>query len=254
MLWTSPIGPRLPSASEVAAAAPALARLIGVTGKARLTCAVMDDGGLRECKVAAEGPAGWSFGSSAVDLAESYRTVPPVAQGNGGRQNVTVRMAFAAGDLPAFEPHTPGTARARALARRVLDASNVAFPNDESRKKLKLIVDISAYMTDPAIVSDVRAALEVAYIKANDQIMEDLADILASQHSEALLAEAATFQYSPAGTALRARVTADDPKLDAALERLCALIGLDAREAFCANHECAVQPTPVSPAPSTRKP
>jgi TonB family protein len=72
---------RKPTEPEVAGWFPLRARADRVSGRATIDCAVTRGGGLSDCRVASESPAGYGFGDAALMMAPSFAMEAPAAKG-----------------------------------------------------------------------------------------------------------------------------------------------------------------------------
>lgn len=85
---------RQPTEARLTEAWPAAARQAGVSGKVVMNCMVAYDGGLEDCRVLTETPAGMGFGAAALSLTGQYQLSPNVdgQSTTGGRMLVPVRF------------------------------------------------------------------------------------------------------------------------------------------------------------------
>lgn len=71
----------VPSANDMARAAPGRAASEGVSGTTILFCKVREDGRLEACKVESEVPAGWGFGDASLSLVGKFQMKPQKRDG-----------------------------------------------------------------------------------------------------------------------------------------------------------------------------
>lgn len=82
-----------PTGEDLAWAYPERAGRLGVSGKAKMECAVAPNGRLMKCKLIEESPAGMGFGEAALALAPHFQmTSPP--PGQTGPAEVTIPLVF----------------------------------------------------------------------------------------------------------------------------------------------------------------
>lgn len=89
---------RRPTPTQLAEAWPAAAKQAGTSGKVLMDCLLTYDGGLKDCRVISETPAGMGFGPAALGLTRLYQ-LQPVVDGQSatdGRIIVPVRFQAAA--------------------------------------------------------------------------------------------------------------------------------------------------------------
>jgi protein TonB len=88
---------RLPTPDQLARVYPERAKRMGITGQATLSCLVGADGGVRDCRVTAETPAGQGFGEAAMKLTRYFQMRPQTVDGTpveGGRVQVPIRFSL----------------------------------------------------------------------------------------------------------------------------------------------------------------
>jgi TonB family protein len=84
---------RVPSTADIGIAYPRAAFRKGLSGSVVLDCASENDGGLADCRVVSENPAGHGFGLAALRLSRNYRLEPPSTQ-NSSRQPDRVKFGL----------------------------------------------------------------------------------------------------------------------------------------------------------------
>ncbi|WP_293907672.1 TonB family protein [Phenylobacterium sp.] len=232
---------KAPSAVAIGQAAPPLAAMLGVEGVARLTCTEQADGGIGACVVAAEGPMGWGYGAAALRLSTAYR-LAPTADGAGRR--VSLRVAFPAVEFaPRITVQPRIASESIELVRRLLDqASGRADVTRQIDRQLDAIAAAPHDGVDPQVADAVMVAMRAAFNLAFAQLLDRLADMLASRFSNAQLAEALAFRDSAAAHALDESMPALNAAAISAARRNASIIASEARGEFCKTHDCAQQP------------
>lgn len=252
-----------PNADEVAEAFPKIALMLGLEGRASISCDVSAKGVLEHCVVVSESPAGLGFGSATAALAKTFKMKPKTVDGvpvNGG----TVRIPMAYKLPPRPKPDTSTvigadvfgapSALALQLARQMVDAQGFG---SETQVQMELsLLDLGEASTpgvDAATRQDAVVALRAAYAADMEAMKGDVVHAYATTFTEAELEDMATFFSSPGGQALKLR----GPSVGAAMIRLgpkhSELVLATARKAFCEKHPCEVAANPPTP-PETAPP
>lgn len=85
---------RKPTGEDLRAAWPTAALRRGVSGQAVLACQVNVQGGLEDCQVESETPAGYGFGSAALLLVPSFQMKPEMKDGQPQVSSVRIPISF----------------------------------------------------------------------------------------------------------------------------------------------------------------
>lgn len=234
---------------------PLAADVLGVSGAVRLTCEAQADGALKNCVVAAEAPAKWGFGRSALGLARGYRLEALAEGATSSPQLVTVRIALPPQPRNVEPPPAPQSAASYAAARKLLAA---VTRNAGYREQAPMIVTSLTRRLDPTLIPSVESAVRAAVPRAVDRMLEDVASILASEYSEAQLAPMVAFLSSPIGMSANAKAAILEEPVSAAVRRHQAMVAAEAWGTFCADRKCPTggpsAATAADPEHSTRQP
>lgn len=238
-----------PSLLTLLSATPLAANILGVSGRARLTCTASPDGILETCIVAAEAPAGWKYGEAAIGLSKRYRLEPAT-----GDRSVALRVNFT--PMPVIPPDAPPTATsvgAKAMARKLVERSD---PQAIVSARLPSMISTLTREVDSAVAPKAEAAIRAGMPRAVDRLIDDLASFIAAEYDEAALVAMVAFQSSPAGKSASMKGPALEASIVAAVRRHQAFVASEARAAFCAGRDCAAPQALVAASPdaSTRKP
>lgn len=230
---------RAPSTERINGGAPPAATMMGVSGAARLTCAAKPDGALADCVVAAEAPLGWAFGKSAVRLARLYR-LEPAAEAIAADRRIALRIAFEPAAIEAIGPApTPKSAAAAAMARKLIQ---VSMPEGSLTEQLPVLVTAMTANLDPRLAPGVEAAVKAGMAVGLDRVLDDVANVVASQYGEAELAPMLAFMTSSAGKSVATKGPALEAAVTEALQRLQVVVSDTARAEFCAGRDCGAAP------------
>lgn len=108
---------RLPSARELGRVYPSRAAKENISGMATISCRVLTSGSVADCKVVAENPTGWGFGSAAKAMSPNFLMTKKSASGRstiGSTIRIPIRFslsAFRVEPIVATHPRlTPGHA------------------------------------------------------------------------------------------------------------------------------------------------
>lgn len=226
-----------PSAVRISVAAPAMAKVFGVSGGARLTCNARPDGVLEGCVVAAEAPAGWKYGQAAIGLARLYQLD---AAPQGSARSVTVRVQFPPARLPSVEPVPAGGSPGdRAMARRLVTSQD---PMGMVMSKLPSMIAVMMSELDPSARPAAEEAVRSAVPRALDRVIDDIASLIAAEYSEAELSPLVDYLSSPAGKSGAAKMAEAEASITAVVRRRQALVAADARAEFCSARDCSAPP------------
>ncbi|WP_310539289.1 TonB family protein [Phenylobacterium sp.] len=97
---TNPDWLEKPDGAALGAVYPKFAQLIGVEGRALISCKVARTGRLDNCGVLSETPEGLGFGKAALSLVPYFRVAPATADGSAreGMVRIPIRFALPPGD------------------------------------------------------------------------------------------------------------------------------------------------------------
>jgi len=231
-----------PSGDDVSRFYPALPRLIGLSGRAMLTCSVTALGILEACSISGEIPAGMGFGAATLQLAPYFHMRPMSVDGApvSGAQ-VAVPVLFQIADEVATSsdpsPSPPPSETALALGRR-LSAAQEGAQALEGHVNAAIAGIERQYEVNgtPQAVTAVEA-FRKAYTDGAARLLERAAAAYARSLTQAQLRQAVAFAESPTGQAVLAvefsqqQKVASDRTWDATVLR-------DARKRFCALVAC----------------
>lgn len=94
---TNPDWAERPTGKDVSEFYPGRASQLGYAGQATLSCIVLADGHLSECKVVGEEPEGRGFGDATLKLSTTFRMKPQTRDGqpvSGGTIRIPVRFIY----------------------------------------------------------------------------------------------------------------------------------------------------------------
>lgn len=237
--------------------------LIGMEGRAQISCVVNALGGLEKCMVSQESPRGFGFGQAALSIAPFFKMKPLTVDGAavaGGTFSTTIRF-----NLPdAPEPVTPAastaftpTPKALALAMRLIAAQGEKDFIDKANRNVVAHVRKSI-ADDPGsddTIRKVRAAALDAFERASltngatyaDRMAQVLAQTFSEQELEAIVA----FYESAAGKAFTERRAQLFRENDRVAREAADKMVADAHRLFCVANDCpslTLSIAPVAPA------
>jgi TonB family protein len=238
------------------AAAPALAKQLGLTVEVELACRAGSYDDLQDCKVAREMPAGFGGGAAALTLAKYFRlnADSPERPAPGAAVQAPVVFFAAATPFEAVVPMTQPPSRSLDLARQIVDHLMPAeWPTDSAT--LSKLAGTAEAKPDPQILADGLAALREAYQTVRVSVNEKLVTRMVALMSENELQEAVAFGASKGGKAYLAKRDALHVAMRDAAARTSAALNATARPRLCAAISCEIKPYVEATAePSTAKP
>lgn len=227
-----------PEPDEVARAAPALLRALGLPGAAQLVCRVDDLATPTDCKVAAEAPRGLGVGSAALGLAPRARVHPLLMSQGAEQETVALLIIFpAAEDARPFTPPKPRSARALALAKELVGAGVPADAMARNEGALQ-VVAATARDADPEMVQAAIAALRHSWITTQTASLDAFQASRAAIYTEEQLAAALAFKRSDAGRAMDAKSRAVSEAMVPLIQAMFYRAMGRAREIYCKDHPC----------------
>jgi len=231
-----------PSGEDVGRFYPPLPQLLGLAGRATMSCRVSELGILDGCSVSGEIPVGMGFGAATLQLAPYFHLRPMSLDGapvGGAQVNIPVRFQVPEQDSPPSEtPPTPRpTEAALALGRELVAAQ-------EGAQGLERQVNASFEAIDrqykdngtPQVMAAV-AAFRQAYTEGAASILERSAEAYAVNLTEAQLRQAVSFFESPGGRALMAVRLSEGERFSMNRAWL-SVVRKDALKHFCAVVAC----------------
>jgi TonB family protein len=255
---TNPDWLQRPTGEEMANYYPPVAQMMGLEGRATITCEVLNSGSVGNCKVDQETPAGMGFGDAAIALSKYFVMKPKTVDGVAvAGAKVTVPIGFGypwdtlGADADSAPQATPPSAKALELARRIaslsFDPERMQSYMDESRKWIgQRFANVSLTEQEQAALDDYIEAIGASAAARTEAAAARYARLF----SEKQLAQADAFFQSPTGRAWLA-LSADDAAEYADNRRLSVAMRDEARKRFCDKFDClknriaAPPPTPA---------
>ena len=249
-----------PNGDDLADQYPAVARFVGIAGRAVIHCGVAIDGAMQGCTVVEETPAGLGFGQAALAFSKTFRMKPMTVNGrpmDAGVINIpiafvppenedegaspAVEAAVAALAPGATPPNANVSAKSSELAREIA-ATTLGQSSVKAFKDLARAALINQF-GGPKLTAAEKAALD-AYVEALaatlDARVAATADGYAQFFSEQELTDIDRFFESASGRAWLDRSGRYAAKVSANLE---ASVQAEARKRFCGQFKCPASPS-----------
>lgn len=255
-----------PSGEDMARFYPAIPQLLGIPGRALISCTVSALGMLGACQLISETPAGVGFGAAAINMAPLFHMRPKTLDGAlvaGAQVNIPMHFLLEATQTPsqaAAPAGLPPSENARAVARRLLAEAGEAGPlRDNSDRFIKyvkaFVANRGAGQPDTQQSKAAFDAFRAAYSLAYPKIMDRAADTFARAMTEAQLMEVARFMDSPAGQALEKAKSAVQAQIEAISANWNDDVQTDAAQRFCRVVTCLDSPpSPAAAQPASAEP
>lgn len=240
---TNPDWLERPSAELLAEVYPQLAHLLGLPGRAIISCLVDATGRLRHCLVVDQFPAGLGFGAATLKAADTFRMSPKTVDGQpvpGGTVRIPLRYTLPERPLSGLpETQKPTSAAVAALTPRFAAAIAVELTAQYAERALEIDTASQTEVDEATRAAGLKALIAAAakFVPAwSLAVAEEHAAIATDAQMELLIA----FRASPDGMVLSRR--SDD--LKKAYEEVLAehfrQVGATARTAFCAKDRCRI--------------
>ncbi|WP_332765932.1 energy transducer TonB [Phenylobacterium sp.] len=240
---TNPDWIERPDAEALARVYPAIAQLLGLEGRATISCSINAAGVLHACSAVSEQPTGLGFGAATVEAAALFRMKPKTVDGTpvaGGTVRIPIRYTLPRSQAPDTPPEAPAappalTAETAALAK-VLERAFTA----KAESSVTRMIALDRKVTDEKVRADARKAMASAATKFAVPYAASTAAHYAAGGDAASVQAMTTFLSSPASLAM------ENARRDA--EHLVAQLGVTvvaemsaiARAKFCESKRCDV--------------
>lgn len=245
---TNPDWLRKPNGQDFEDAYPPAAELLGLSGRAVVSCVISREGLAQDCLIVAESPEGLGFDRAALKISQSFRFKPMTLDGRpveGGAVRVPLMFQYPDEDDLGRGDRPPTASDHRmALARGLVDQMGgrslliqglaTALPyGAEERARIKP-------GPDHDILVEAMADMEAAVAAQAPMMADALIAEIATTYSEAQLekAQVNSSRRSALFMSYLGRFAADDPPRFLGAELLQARAA--ARAAFCARRSCLV--------------
>ncbi len=260
--WSAPaiLNPdwlKKPNGEDLSDAYPAIASTLSLSGRAVIRCLVDARGGLRDCEVESESPAGFGFGEAALSLSRAFIMRPLTVAGTpveGGEVRIPIAFRLPAEDMPEAQPTDPPPAAASlTLARQAVIALRVM---DAVRSNLA--TDLHDLQARPSVVDPaIRAAALTAYRETMDAtaqtVTETMARVYANTFTAQQLRDIAASSEPPEGAASYASPQGLAMRLfDARVDGFNATFRAGLHDRFCSRWPCAAGATTPPPTGANR--
>jgi hypothetical protein len=223
-------------------------KLLGVSGTTHLSCAVTAEGGLSDCRVVDESPAGWGYGNAASKLAPVYRL--KTASTRSASARVTVRIEFPAAEFaPSPPPTVPRSADSMATSLRVVGRSTMTDTGGLIEHLRALSLFAPRHLQEP--LRDSISRSEPAFIEA---VRSELATQMAVEYSDDELKFLDELSSEIDLDSSPAKIDAALLAIKAGLRSKSNGLAAAARDIFCASRDCRSSPPPITPPTSPSMP
>jgi len=245
-----------PSGDEIAEAFPKLAMMLGLEGRAVVSCDITAKGAVAHCVVLGEAPTGLGFGAAALQVSQSFKMTPKTIDGkavDGGTVRVPIafRLPETGGEgavTKSGDVFKAPSDHALELARTIVIAQN---PSSPARVKFEIammkVMDAKWPGVDDKTRDDGIEAMRGGFSAYLTAYEASLADSYARAFSETELAEIVAFVSSPTGQVFLARTPSVMRDAEIRPDRSSKLVSDAARALFCGQHACDATMPPIKP-------
>ncbi len=264
---TNPDWVQKPGSDEFSRYYPPLANVLGLAGKAEITCFVSELGQLERCRVDQEVPLGLGIGKAALSIAPYFHMKPRTIDGvavAGGQFSTVIRFAMPEWSVDSPAVAGPGspvpTPRALALADRLVKAQGMSDSMGRYAKQyvdqIRFAIDQDGELDPASVIARKSAldALEGAIAGAAPAVGHTLSQAYAKTFSEDELEHIAEFYESPAGQALIKRQGDVNNAQKRDYEAVFRAAVKQAGVQFCQQVKCLTPVAAASPAPPKSAP
>lgn len=243
---TNPDWLERPDAEVLARVYPATAQVLGLEGRALISCTVDEAGLLRACSVVSEQPKGLGFGAATVDAAASFRMKPKTVDGTpvaGGNVRIPIRYTLPRSPAPDTAPEVPTVPPALAAETAALAKALERALTANADSSVTRAMALDRKVTDERVLADARKAMISATQKFAVPYATSTAAHYAAAGDAVGLRAMTSFLSSPSSLAM-AKARWDTEHLVSQLgATVVPEMSAIARAKFCMNKRCeAVRP------------